>query len=82
MLVEPTPGLFARTEYWEQTKPWTRPYRIIRSLACAHPEWIFASFSAACIYGLPVSVELLDRIHIAVSNGAHSGKKVSSFGIP
>lgn len=75
MLVEPMPGLFARTDYWEQTKPWTRPYRIIRSLACAHPEWIFASFSAACIYGLPVSVELLDRIHIAVSNGAHSGKK-------
>lgn len=75
MLVEPVPGLFARAECWERSNPWTHPYRIIRSLAHVHPGWVFTSFSAACIYGLPVSIEFLDRIHIAVPSGSHSGGK-------
>lgn len=73
ILTEPYPGLFARAAYWNRVKPWVRPCQLVRSLATAHPEWVFTSFSAACIYGLPVSMELLDKIHVAKPKGSHTG---------
>lgn len=73
ILTEPYPGLFARAAYWNRVKPWVRPYQLVRSLATAHPERVFTSFSAACIYGLPVSMELLDKIHVAKPKGSHTG---------
>ena len=72
-LVEPFPGLFARKAHWGHVKPWVRPYQLVRSLASVHPEWVFTSFSAACMYGIPVSMDLLERVHVVKPKGSHSG---------
>lgn len=73
LLVEPFPRLFARSECWNELKPSVRPYQIIRTLSRKHPTWLFCSFSAACIYGLPVSLPLLSHVHLAAHTTSHSG---------
>lgn len=73
LLVEPFPGLFARSTYWNELKAAVRPYQIIRTLARKHPAWLFCSFSAACVHGLPVSLPLLNRVHLATGATSHSG---------
>lgn len=74
-LVEPFPRLFARRAYWEKVKSWVRPYQIVRSLSRLHPRWVFSSFSAASIWGLSVSLELLDEVHLAVPRSMHAGAR-------
>lgn len=73
LLVEPLPGLFAPKSYWSELKPAVRPYQLLRSLAHKHPSWLFCSYSAACIHGLPASLKLLDCIHLATGKDSHSG---------
>ena len=64
-LVEPLPGLFARKSYWSELKPGRLTLSAAPEPAHKHPSWLFCSYSAACIHGLPVSLKLLDRIHLA-----------------
>ncbi len=73
IVVEPFRGLFARDAYWETVKAAVKPYQIIRTLSYAHPQWVFCSFSAACMHGLSVSTPLLRSVHIAVGPSTHSG---------
>lgn len=73
IIIEPFRGIFARAAYWKTVKETVKPYQIIRTLSAAHPDWVFCSFSAACIYGLWVSTRLLERVHIAVGPMTHSG---------
>lgn len=73
-LVEPFPQLFGRSAYWANLERWERPFVIIKSLARHDDHLIFASFSAACVFGLPVSLELLEDVYLAVSPRSHTGK--------
>ncbi len=73
-LVEPFPQLFGRSAFWAGLESWRKPYVIIQSLARYDEQLIFASFSAACVFGLPVSLELLEDVYLAVSPGSHTGK--------
>lgn len=73
-LVEPFPQLFGRCTFWAGLELWRKPYVIIQSLARYDEQLIFASFSAACVFGLPVSLELLEDVYLAVSPGSHTGK--------
>lgn len=72
--VEPFPLLFGRAGTWRAIEPWQRPYRIIHSLALQEEGLIFCAFSAACVFGLPVSLELLRDVYIAVPSRSHTGK--------
>ena len=63
-LVIPYPGMFAREASWKQLSPGERSLRIVRTLACKHPSWVFCSYSAALVLGLSVSYQLLERIHV------------------
>ena len=52
------PGLFARKTRWDELNRAQRHCEIIRALAIIHPDWTFCSFSAACLLGLEVSLQL------------------------
>ena len=71
-VVSPACGIFAREGYWSGLKPLERHARLVRALAKLHPAWVFCDVSAAVIHGLPVSYPLLSRVHVAVSQKAHS----------
>ena len=73
-LTEPFPQLFGRSAFWSELERWERPLVIIKSLARHDDRLIFASFSAACVFGLPVSLELLEDVYLAVSPRSHTGK--------
>lgn len=74
LLCEPFPRLFARKGYWDGHKRQVQPYQILRTLSRRYPNWVFSSYSAACIWGLAVSLELLGDVHRAVPIGSHAGK--------
>lgn len=65
-LVRPMPGLYARRAHWEGLAPDARHLEKVRALVRIHPDWVFGSFSAALVYGLPVSYRLLDAVHLVV----------------
>lgn len=65
-LVRPLPGLYARWAHWEGLTPDARHLEKVRALARSHPDWVFGSFSAALVHGLPVSYRLLDAVHLVV----------------
>ena len=64
-LTEVSPGLFARTPYWEKLKFRQKYLHQVRALADKHPSWTFCSFTAAVVHGMAVSHKNLSRIHIA-----------------
>lgn len=63
-IVSPMPGLFARKTRWEELNRAQRHVKIVRTLALAHPDWTFCSFSAACLLGLEVSWRHLNVVHV------------------
>lgn len=65
-LVEPYPGLFARTEYWQTLRPQQKTLHAMRGLQQLHPSWAFCHQSAAVAYGLPVASWHLHDIHRAL----------------
>lgn len=46
------PSLYADSEYWDNLTPPERTLHIARSLAQAHPQWVFGGLVAASAYGL------------------------------
>lgn len=77
-IVSPMPGLFARETRWEELNRAQRHCEIIRTLAVAHPDWTFCSFSAACLLGLEVSWRHLNVVHIcsATKPSARPGVRI------
>ncbi|MBT1175819.1 hypothetical protein JS530_09975 [Bifidobacterium sp. LC6] len=51
-LVSPYCNLYMRCAYWQGLDVEQRSMHTIRALAKMHPQWVFASLSAACAYGL------------------------------
>lgn len=54
------PGMFARKSTWDRLNPAERYLAVVRTLSDIHPTWIFCSYSAACLYGLEVSLEAFE----------------------
>lgn len=77
-IVSPMPGLFARRTRWEELNRAQRHCEIIRTLAVAHPDWTFCSFSAACLLGLEVSWRHLNVAHVcsATKPSARPGARI------
>lgn len=69
-VVEPYPRIFAAREIWDTLSYGERMRWMLRTLAHKHPAWVFCSFSAALMHGLPVTHRLLDPIHVCTSMDA------------
>ena len=63
-VVSPLPGMFVRKSTWQELDKAQRHRMIVRTLAALHPDWVFCSFSAACLWGLEVSWKYLDLVHV------------------
>lgn len=63
-VVSPCPGLFAEKTTWESLDRAQRHTRIARAYAIKHPDWVFCSYTAACLWGLEVSWKHLGHMHV------------------
>ena len=63
-VVSPYPGVFAERATWGKLDGAERHRRLARAIAGKHPDWIFCSFTAACLWGLEVSWRHLDVLHV------------------
>lgn len=70
--VSPYPGLYLRGEYWLGLHKDELALHVIKALALKHPTWTFCSYSAALLYGIDVSWELLNEIHLACPKGGRA----------
>lgn len=68
MAVEVDRGYYARASYCEGLSVRARAMHLIRAMARRHPDWVFASFSAALVYGLQVSNRLVRSVHLAMDD--------------
>lgn len=77
-IVSPMPGLFARKTHWKELNRAQRHVEIVQTLALAHPDWTFCSFSAACLLGLEVSWRHLNVAHVcsATKPSARPGARI------
>lgn len=77
-IVSPMPGLFARKMRWKGLNRAQRHVEIVRTLALAHLDWTFCSFSAACLLGLEVSWRHLNVVHVcsATKPSARPGARI------
>lgn len=72
-LVSPHPELFVRRQTWSAAQQ-DAPLRVrflVNGLAALHPGWVFCQSTAAVLHGLPVSYNMLDKIHVASAPGSH-----------
>lgn len=67
-VVEPTPGAFARAEYWNGLSRIDQELHLLRALQRIHPDWTFCWDSAAVAHGLPMPYSNLGRFHVATTN--------------
>lgn len=70
-LVSPARGLFADAAAWDCLKTDEKTMHLARGLQALHPDWVFCGPTAAVAYGIDVSYDLLDRIHLAVTPGSY-----------
>lgn len=70
--VSPFPGLYLRGTYWLGLREDELALHVIKALALKHPTWTFCSHSAALLYGIDVSWELLREIHLACPRGGRA----------
>lgn len=70
--VSPFPGLYLRGAYWLGLREDEAALHVIKGLALKYPTWTFCSHSAALLYGIDVSWELLNEIHLACPRGGRA----------
>ena len=73
-IVEPAPGLFARTPHWLALDPDDKAFHLMRALGEKHPTWTFCASSAALAWGLDVPHPL------ALPVQAYAGKQPKRSG--
>lgn len=66
-VVRPVRGMYARLAYWGALSKPQRQLHVMRTMQELHPDWVFCHESAAVAFGLPVSYDRLDRIHVATT---------------
>lgn len=71
-LAEVAHRVYARPGYWVMLRQYQRSLHIIRALSAAHPSWVFCGPSAALVFGLPVSYQLLSEVHVLTSRKSHT----------
>lgn len=73
-LVSPYRNVYARADYWSTLTPIERVRHTVGALGGAHPNWVFAGPSAACVHGLdhPYAIHASGTVHIASTHAAHA----------
>ena len=71
-LISPFHHVYADPSVWRSLKPTEREMQRLRAIAKLHPDWVFASVSAALLRGLAVSYSLIGRVHIVTNAQSHS----------
>lgn len=71
-ILAPAQQVYALPELWDTLGPLKRELYTIRALSKLHPDWVFASVSAAIVYGLYVSNRLLGKTHVLTDPHTHS----------
>ena len=72
VIVEPAPGVFARSSLWQVLNPYERSRHLIRALAAQHEGWVFCAQSAAFMLGFPVSYHTVEQVHVACPKGGRT----------
>ncbi|WP_058270242.1 hypothetical protein [Olsenella massiliensis] len=78
-MTSPLRGLYCPTELWDRLNPAQRCRRIVRALARQHPYLTFCHVTAALIWDLPVSWQLLGQVHALRSTGGRRQGPTSSI---
>ena len=71
-LLVPFRSLFVRENYWKGLSPHERALHILRGLQRLHPDWVFCRESAALAWGLPLTLEAMEHVHVT---SAHHTRK-------
>lgn len=71
-LVEPKPHCFARSRAWELLDTRERHLALVQTAELVHPGSVFCRESAAVAYGMSVSYENLQTLHIATTKKTHA----------
>lgn len=71
-LVEPKPRCFVRASVWRALDPIERHLALMQTVNAVLPGCVFCRESAAVAYGISVSYENLQTIHVATSKKAHT----------
>lgn len=74
-VVSPARGLFADAQTWDGLKTGEKTLCLARGLQELHPDWVFCGPTAAVAYGVDVSHDLLDRVHLAVTPDARGSNQ-------
>ena len=65
--VHPARGMYARASYWRSLSKPQQALWILRAMQTLHPTWTFCHESAALAFGLSVSHEKLNEVHVVTS---------------
>lgn len=76
-IVRPTRGAYARASYWSKLSRTDQAFHILRTMQSVHPDWVFCHESAAVAFGLSVSYEKLDTVHVATSRSRRNANSKS-----
>ena len=71
-VLRPASHVYALPELWQSLKPYERELYKMRALAQLHPDWVFASYSAAIAHGMSVSYRRLGTVHLACNRTANT----------
>lgn len=71
-LIQVAHRVYARPDYWVTLKQSQRSLHVVRALAAAHPSWVFCGPTAALLFGLSVSYQLLSEVHVLTSKASHT----------
>lgn len=75
-VLTPARGLYVRSNYWHNISQMEKTRHLIRTYSQLYPTWIFSHASAAIMYDLQVSRDILQPFHFQTSRSNNSkGRK-------
>ena len=75
--VHPARGMYARASYWRSLSKPQQALWILRAMQTLHPTWTFCHESAALAFGLSVSHEKLNEVHVVTSPSSRNASSES-----
>ena len=71
-VLSPASRIYVLPEHWESLSSIERELQKLRALSQLHPTWVFASFSAAILYGFSISYKRLGLVHVRCTRLSHT----------
>ena len=70
LLLKPMEHMYVRAQYWEGLSEAERVLHCARALQRMHPDWVFASMTAALVWGLAVPEECIWPVRLATTRAS------------